>query len=131
MATSSSPSVARTASRSFAAREHETRRERVPDASAPLPRPRRAEALALAQARARLFAKRVRHAIARVHHRLAADGANAARKARLHHGVVVVDGPHVEDRRGAGEEHLGQPELGARRERGLVVRGFERPDAPP
>jgi hypothetical protein len=42
---------------------------------------------------------------------------------------VVVDSAHVEDRRGPGEEHLGQAELGARGERGVVVRRLERPDA--
>ena len=50
--------------------------------------------------------------------------------ARVHDRVVRAHRAHVEDGRRAAEHRLGQPELGARAKRRLVVRRLEGPDAP-
>src|SRR5207253_2423418 len=97
----------------------------VADATAPF----FGEAFALVEARAGRFAETFRDAIARVHHRLPAERADAAAIAGVHHGGVRVDGAHVEDRRRSGERHFRETEIRARAERRFVVRGFERPHA--
>ena len=115
----------------LAARQDEPRRPRVPDAPAARTAPVARQPLALVEARARRLAQPRGHAVALVHHRLARQGPDARAHARVHHGVVAVHRPHVEDRRRPPEHRLGQPELGARAERRLVVRRLERPDALP
>ncbi len=97
-------------------REDESRCVRVPDAPTRCSCPSLREGLALLEAPFRRLAKAFRNAVARVHHRLPGDGADAARHARLHHDVVMVHRPHIEDRRRPRAHHLGEPELRARRE---------------
>ena len=69
-----------------------------------------------------------RDALAHVHQGLAAGVADATLASRLEQSVCVVDGAHVQDRRGATQQQFGDAESRRCAQRVRIVRGLERPD---
>ena len=106
----------------------EARAERDAQAAAAPPVPGLREAGRLVEGRARLpvEAGRVRRRI--VHEGVAARHAHARRRRRPEDRVRVVRGRHVEDRRRAAREELGEAESRRDLQRRVVVGGLARPD---
>ncbi len=109
------------------ARDREARLHRDAQAPALAPVPRRVEALRLCEpfvrGREQLFGRRRRI----VHEDVAARVADARARRRAEEGVRMAHGPHVEDRRHAGREALGEAQPRRDRQRLRIVRRLARP----
>ena len=113
----------------LAAAQDEARRKRILKTPTGALMPAFCQRDGVAEARAGAFAQSLRHAFAEVHHGLAGDAADSRAFHRAKDRVLMMHGPHVEDRRGPSEHHLGEAKLRGGFERRHVVGGFKRPDS--